>query len=442
LTTTKTNLSGNRNKTYSIKENNMKILKNLESCRICNSPELTEVIKIKDQYLSPTFVKTNEGNPLANIKVPQTLVLCENCTLLQLKETVNPDLLYKQYFYRSAVSDTMRKDLASVVQDVMSRVTLQDEDYVLDIGANDCTMISFFPENLNRCGIEPAENISWSKVDKSIKIVNNYFNNESVKKASCNNKIKIFTSCAMFYDLDDPNSFVKTVKDNLHMEGVFCIQLSYLPAMLRNMNFYDICNEHLEYYSLNTLQTLMNRHNLEVYDAEENDVNGGSIRVMITHTASSKRHTDRFQRLKQTEKEMNLNKKETYTSFYEKILDMKNKIRNIFDEATNSGNLILGLGASTKGNMLLQMFDIGKEILPFISERNPDKVGLRTLGTDIELISEQAARDLNPSHMLVLPWYFKEEIVEREREFLETGGALLIPMPYPHIIDKNGERAL
>jgi len=417
----------------------MVVYTNLKKCRICGSEELIEVVKIDDQYLSPTFVKSNENNPLVKIKIPHTLVLCQECGLLQLKETTNPDLLYKQYFYRSGTSDTMRKDLRNVVNDVMGRVELEDGDYVLDIGANDCTMISYFPDKLNRCGVEPAENIDWSHIDKSIKIINDYFNENSLVAHGTLNSVKIFTSCAMFYDIDDPDSFVSTVKKYLHKDGVWCIQLSYLPAMLRNINFYDICNEHLEYYCLQTLQNLMSRHGLEIYDAEENNVNGGSVRVMVFHKNSKMKGTVRLSNLLQIEKEMNLDKKETYISFHNKILDMKSKIRDTIGAEIKKGNLVIGLGASTKGNMLLQMFDMGKETIPFISERNSEKVGLRTLGTDIELISEEAARKMKPTYMLVLPWYFKEEIVEREREYLKNGGKLLIPMPYPHIVHKDGE---
>ncbi len=420
----------------------MKVYNNLENCRICNSSDLEEVIKIDDQFLSPTFVESNDGNPLSNIKVPHTLVLCGECNLLQLKETVNPDLLYKQYFYRSAVSDTMREDLKEVVADAIGRVSIEKGDFVLDIGANDCTMLSYFPSDVNRRGIEPAENIDWSNVPSDIKIVNDYFSRSSVQKAVGDNKVKIFTSCAMFYDIDDPNSFVSTVKEFLHEDGIFCIQLSYLPAMLDNVNFYDICNEHLEYYSLKTLQILMNRHDLMIFDAEENHVNGGSVRIMIAHNDSNRKKTDRMEKLLAIEESMQLDDKQTYYNFHQKIIDMKEKVVKVMTNEVDNNNLVFGLGASTKGNMLLQMFGITKEIMPYISERNPSKVGLRTLGTDIELISEEKARSLKPSCMLVLPWYFKNEIVNREKEYLENGGSLLIPMPYPHIVDKNGERAL
>jgi len=425
-----------------------KVHKNIQHCRVCGSADLTEVVSIEEQYLSPTFVETNENNPLADIRVPQTLVLCDRsnntnaCGLLQLKETVEPDYLYREYFYRSSVSDTMRKDLKNVVDDVVERVHLEDNDIVVDIGANDCTMIGYFPSDLTRIGVEPAQNISWEGVAPSIKIVNNYFSQDVLSGVLEDKKVKIFTSCAMFYDLDDPNSFVSDVKSLLHEEGVWCIQLSYLPLMLKNINFYDICNEHLEYYSLHTLNYLMKQNGLEIFDAAENDVNGGSIRVMITHLDRKIEKTDSFKELIDIEKTMNLFDKKTYTDFHEEILSLKNKIKNTIGVEIKNGNTVLGLGASTKGNMLLQLFGIGKETIPYISERNPEKVGLKTLGTDIELISEERARELNPSYMLVLPWYFKSEIVAREKEYILNGGKLLFPMPYPHVVHKDGETKL
>jgi len=425
-----------------------KVYKNIQHCRVCGSADLTAVVSIEEQYLSPTFVETNENNPLADIRVPQTLVLCDRsnnadaCGLLQLKETVEPDYLYREYFYRSSVSDTMRKDLRNVVDDVVERARLEDNDVVVDIGANDCTMIGYFPSGLKRIGVEPAQNISWEGVDPSIKIVNNYFSQDVLNDTLKDKKVKIFTSCAMFYDLDDPNSFVADVKSLLHEEGVWCIQLSYLPLMLKNINFYDICNEHLEYYSLHTLNYLMKQNGLEIFDAAENDVNGGSVRVMITHLDRKIEKTDSFKELIDIEKQMNLFDKETYINFHEEILSLKNKIKNTIGVELKNGNTVLGLGASTKGNMLLQLFGIGKETIPYISERNPEKVGLKTLGTDIELISEEHARELNPSYMLVLPWYFKSEIVAREKEYILNGGKLLFPMPYPHVVHKDGETKL
>ena len=418
----------------------MNIYSEIDECRVCKSGKLKKVFRIDDQYLSPTFVKANKGD-LSKVKIPLTLILCEKCNLLQLRETVEPDVLYKNYFYRSSVSDTMRADLKAVVDDITEHVNLHNEDCVVDIGANDCTMVSYYSESLSRYAIEPAENINWENVDPSIKIVNDYFNEESILKCNLSKKVKVFSSCAMFYDLEEPNVFVQTIKKYLHEEGVFCIQLSYLPSMLRNLNFYDICNEHLEYYSLHTLNSLMLRNDLEIYHAKENDVNGGSVRVMIAHKESNKPKSTSYIDLINNEKSMQLDKFETYTNFYQKILSVKEKIVMAIHKEMEEG-MVIGLGASTKGNMLIQTFGLTKKEIPYISERNPDKVGLRTLGTDIELISESAAREISPKMMLVLPWYFKKEIVIRESDYINSGGKLLIPMPYPHIISIEGEKVL
>lgn len=418
------------------------------ACRVCGSEQLTEVIWLEEQYLSPTFVKTNEGNALAQIKAPMTLLLCDRqknpqgCGLLQLKEAVNKDLLYTNYFYRSATSSTMREDLQEVVRDVEQHVQLEDGDYVVDIGANDGTMLAYFPSSAHRVGIEPAKNIEWDHLNPSIKMVNDYFSQAALDKALLGKKVRAFTSCAMFYDLEDPNSFVATVKSALAPDGMWCIQLSYLPLMFKNMNFYDICNEHLEYYSLHTLQNLMARHHLTIVDASTNSVNGGSARVFITHDESHPEPSHNVKKLYEEEEQLALYDVATYQQFYKEMMQLKEKVRDYIMTKKKQGEAVLGLGASTKGNVLLQFFGITKETVPAISERNPDKVGLRTLGTDIELISESEARDRKPSSMLVLPWYFKEEIVKREQEYIEQGGELVFPMPYPHRITKDGEKRL
>lgn len=418
------------------------------ACRICGSAQLTEVIWLEEQYLSPTFVKTNEGNALANIKAPMTLLLCdrgknpEGCGLLQLKEAVDKDLLYTDYFYRSATSATMRQDLNDVVRDVQKHVALEKGDYVVDIGANDGTMLAYFPAGTHRIGIEPAKNIDWSHLDPSLKMVNDYFSKKALETVAPGKMAKAMTACAMFYDLEDPNGFVADIKSVLAPNGIWCIQLSYLPLMLRNMNFYDICNEHLEYYSLHTLQSVLARHHLTIVDASTNDVNGGSVRVFVTHDESHPEQSSNFMKLYKDEARLALYDVSTYSQFYKKMIHLRDKVRNYILTEKEKGNLVLGLGASTKGNVLLQFFGITKEMLPAISERNPEKVGLRTLGTDVELISEEEARGRKPSCMLVLPWYFKEEIVKREQEYIQHGGTLLFPMPYAHVITKEGEKTL
>lgn len=424
-----------------ITNNNNLNYNNIDKCRICGCSDLKEAIALKPQFLSPTFVESNTNNPLSDIKVPMSVLVCQNksCSLVQLKESTKPELLYTNYFYRSSTNEMMKDDLKKVVNKSQEQVKLNDDDVVVDIGANDCTMIQWFPQNAFRIGVEPAKNIDWSNVSPSINIVNDFFPSPKFSKKLADRKVKIFTSCAMFYDLDDPNAFVRSIKDHLHEDGIWCIQLSYALSMIKNLNFYDICHEHLEYYTLKTLRFLMKKNGLNLYHAEENRVNGGSALVFISHIDNKLEDSQNLKKLLKEEESMGLYETKAYEKFYEDMSQLKDKVNTFITNENNKGNLVLGLGASTKGNVLLQFFELDKNKIPAISERQETKVGLKTLGSDIDLISEDEAHQKKPSCMLVLPWYFKEEIVEREEEYIKNGGSLLFPMPYVHLVTKNGE---
>ena len=267
-------------------------------CRICSS-DTTEVLKLEPQYIATTFVKSNANNPISQVKIPLTLMLCKdkNCGLIQLKETVRPDLLYKNYFYRTAINDTVQRDLQDVVNYAVNNVKTEKDDIAIDIGANDCTMVSMYPEYMKRIGIEPATNIDWSSVSKSITIVNDYFSKDVVMKTTNGEKAKILSATAMFYDFNDPNIATKDIKEILHEDGVCVLQVSYLLDTIRDMNFYDVVHEHLEYYSLKSINYLMERNGLTVIDASTNFVNGGSLRVLVTHKENSKPKSKRYEEI-------------------------------------------------------------------------------------------------------------------------------------------------
>ena len=304
--------------------------KTLQRCKVCGSAALTDVIAIAPQFLSPTFTRSNaEEGELAKIRVPLTMTICDRtknssgCGLLQLREEVEADLLYRRYFYRSATSETMQNDLRDVITDIRARLALKPGDIVVDIGANDCTTLGFYPADLRRVGFEPARNIDWSGVDKSITIVNDYFNAAAFRQRFANEKARAVGCNAMFYDLPDPNGFTKEVKDILAPDGLWCIQLSYLPFMLTNMNFYDICHEHLSYYSLAALETLMERNGLRVIDASTNAVNGGSLRAFIAHADNAAMQSASGQAnlaaLRAEEKKLKLEDPQTFRDYYGKI---------------------------------------------------------------------------------------------------------------------------
>ena len=425
------------------------IIKLLDKCKICGNRDLIEVLTLEEQYLSPTFVLSNENNELAEIKTPLTLVLCDksknenNCGLLQLREITEPDYLYKEYFYRTATNDTMRKDLRELVDQVLEISNPKSKDIIVDIGANDCTMLNFYDEKFDLVGFEPAKNIKFLDKGKKIKLINNYFNSKNFKDFFGSKKAKIITSCAMFYDLENPIQFVSDIEEILDNDGVWCCQISYLDSMIRYNNFYDICHEHLSYYSLESFEYLINKQNLKLFYAETNEVNGGSVRLYICKKNSTKYDKDMFIKklndLRKKEKMLNLTSIETYSDFENIVNNLKNKTVQFVDKILKSKKKVLALGASTKGNIILQHFGLTKDKIPYISERNPEKVGLKCLGSDIELISEKKAREINPEAFIVLPWNFKKEIVERERKYLNDGGKLMFVMPFPHVVTKDGE---
>jgi len=416
--------------------------KTIKKCRVCQSENLTKVLEIPPQYIATTFVKDNSQHTMSKIKIPLTLLLCEECGLVQLLETVRKELLYQNYFYRTAINDTMKRDLNDVVNDVLEHTKTAPNDIVVDLGANDCTMISMYPNNLTRIGVEPATNIDWSGVDNSIKIINDYFSKDVVLKNTNGKKVKIISSTAMFYDFDDPNIATRDIKELLDEDGVCVIQVSYLLNTISDMNFYDVVHEHLEYYSLESINYLMEKNGLSIFGASTNFVNGGSLRILVTHKENNIPKSNRYYEILEEEKKWKLRNSSTYVEYREKISSIVKRTKEFISKEVENGGKVIGLGASTKGNVLLQMCEIGKELLPYISERNKEKVGLRTLGTDIEIISEEEARKQNPSAMLVIPWNFKEEIVNREQQYIKNGGKLLFIMPYPYYIDKNGETKL
>ncbi len=417
--------------------------KNISSCRICGNTELKQVLDLGEQYLSSSFVKSNdEVGETSKTRVPLTLLLCDTCGLVQLRETVDRDLMYRSYFYRSGVNPMMRDALADVTRDIKAHASLKEGDSVLDIGCNDGTMLTYFPITMRRIGMDPAQNINRHALDSSITIIEDYFSAEKASKANEGKLFKAVSSVAMFYDLDDPNAFVSEVKSVLAPEGTWCVQLSYLATTVQTMNFYDICHEHLLYYSLRTLKFLMEKHGLKVIDASLNDVNGGSLRFFAVHADDAREASPLFREIEKAEESLGLAEPATYERFNASIQNLKRITIDFIEAEKKAGGLVVGLGASTKGNVLLQYFGITKDTLPVISDRYAEKVGLRTLGTDIRVVSEEEARDMKPSAMLVLIWFFKDELLKREKQYLEDGGKLFFPMPYPHIVTKDGEERL
>ncbi|MDP3015305.1 MAG: class I SAM-dependent methyltransferase [bacterium] len=415
----------------------------INNCRACGFKKLTPIISLGDLYISD-FLEESEKSEAE--KVPLELVLCNErdggCGLLQLKHTVSEEVMYRRYWYISGTNKTMTDELNGIAAKVESLIPFEPEDFVIDIGANDGTLLRGYKfPGLNRTGFEPAKNLEKYNSVGTKKIINDFFGYEAWQKEFGDTKAKATTAIAMFYDLDDPNKFVSDVVKCLHDDGVFIIQMAYLPSMLVKNMFDNICHEHLEYYSLLSLENLLKRHSLEVFDVELNDINGGSFRIYIRHAGRGKTikisegAQNRVEDLRKYETDLGLNDRKIYDDFVARVEEIKRKVSNFIKGEAEKGKKIYVYGASTKGNTLLQYFNLDYTIITAAAERNPAKWGKKTVGTNIPIISEEQARAEKPDYFLILPWHFLKEFKERESEYLKNGGKFIVPLPEFQIVD-------
>lgn len=413
------------------------------SCRVCGTSPLIPILSLGDVYVSD-FIK-DEALEKEWGKFPLELVLCDKsrggCGLLQLKHTLSHDALYRQYWYRSGVNKTMTDELVRIARRAESLVNLKSGDYVIDIGANDGTLLKGYRiEGLHRVGYEPSKNIIEYIQDSSIHLINDYFNAKAWRKKFGEKKAKAITAIAMFYDLEEPNVFMQDIKSCLDPEGVFIVQQMYLPSMLTQTDYDNIGHEHLEYYALGPLQYLFEKNGLEICDAELNEINGGSFRVYARHKGLGKSITlasgseGRVQKMLGDEDKLGLYEKKVYDEFAARAETLKNQLVSFIKEEAAKGKTFYAYGASTKGNTTLQFCGLEYPLIRAAAERNPDKWGLKTIGTHIPIISEEQARKDKPDYFLVLPWHFMDEFREREREYLKAGGKFLTPLPRVEVI--------
>jgi hypothetical protein len=390
------------------------------------------VLDLGNIYLN-NFV--DEGQNISS--APLTLVKCKDCQLVQLKDTPDLDLLYKQYWYKSSLNKSMIEALQDVVDNVEARVALRPGDVVIDIGCNDGTMLGQYKTaGLYKIGFDPALNLADLAKQHCTAFYNTYFGDTSIKTPMA----KAITSIAMFYDLEDPHTFIELLKKSLLPEGIWVVQFTDLMAMFKANAFDNICHEHLEYYSFKVLLDLFKQHGLDVFDVSTNDVNGGSIRMYIcwegARTINSAVNALLHEELQYMQSFI-----DPFQAFAERVEQIKNTVLNFIQEALKDKKKIFAMGASTKGNTLLQYFGLSEKEISYAAEVNKDKFGKRTVATNIPIIYEKGAVAMNPDYFIVLPWHFIDMLLKVHYEYMRKGGKLVVPMPEPRIYgyDDDGE---
>lgn len=402
------------------------------TCRSCGSKELIPLFSLGNLCLCNTFIES----PAEEIRMPLELVFCDakaGCGLVQLRHTTPPELMYTKYWYKSAISTSMRVHLSSLINKAEDIVDLKSGDLVLDIGCNDGTALrSYKTQKITTVGFEPNDLYKEAEVGTT-KIINDFFNAETFQSEFGEAKAKIITTIAMFYDLEDPNKFVADIANCLDKYGLWVIEMHYLGSMIEMNGFDAIVHEHLEYYSLQSLQNLLKRHAMEPFDVEQNDMNGGSFRIYVRHQGA-KLQGDlaaerRLREFQERERALGLDQLRTYEMFYSRVKRLKRACREFLEREKQHGRTVYVYGASTKANAVLQFFGLDQTLVTAAADKNPDKWGRTTPGSRIPIISPEQATKNKPDYLLVLIWHLVGEVKAQWMDYIASGGKLIIPFP-------------
>jgi len=395
----------------------------INSCLLCKNKKMKKIFSLGNLYVS-NFVKKSKIKK--GIRAPLNLLYCNSCELIQLSHIAPQEIMYKRfYWYKSGVTKTMREGLKDIFIDSLKFVRISKKDLVLDIGANDGTLLKYYKNKSLTLGCEPAKNLQKElKKNCHYKMENFWSFEEFLKISSKFNlpKPKIITAIGMFYDLEDPNKFIRDAALSLDDEGIFIAQLMCLKSMVSQNDIGNICHEHIEFYSLKSLKFLFETNGFEIFRIEENELNGGSFRIYCRKykTGSIKFPYE--------------NVKEMMKSFVKRAKLNKKRTISFLNKKKYEGKTIFLYGASTKGNTLLQYYGINNKLIPYAAERSPEKWNKYTVGTGIKIISEKKARRMKPDFFLVTPWGFIDEFKKREIKWRKTGGKFIVPFPKMKIV--------
>ena len=408
--------------------------KAINRCRICGGENFDSVIDLGQQALTGVFPKAEDQHvPVGPLELIKCCEKSGGCGLVQLRHSYDPSEMYgDNYGYRSGLNQSMVQHLNHRVQHAMSLVSPEAGDVILDIGSNDSTTLQAYGEHgFKLLGIDPSADKFSHHYPSWVQYLPDFFTAENYQSQMGHEKAKIITSISMFYDLEDPTSFMRDIHEVLDDDGVWIFEQSYLPLMIERDAYDTICHEHVSYYALRQIEWMAEKAGLKVLDVELNDINGGSF--CVTAAKSSSSHVvkeDKIQQLRDAEIKKGYGESAVYDAFRNRAQKHRDELKQLVSELNENGKRICGYGASTKGNVLLQYCGFTCEDIPAIAEVNQDKFGCYTPHTLIPIASEDDVSAMKPDFMLVLPWHFRENIISREHEYLNSGGVLIFPLPH------------
>lgn len=388
-------------------------VRRINHCRSCGSKGLRTVFDIGELKINAFVLEPWQDVGTA----PLTLLRCDSCDLIQLSHTVREEDLYRNYWYLSRLNRKIVDNLASIVADASAEIGLQEGDTVVDIGANDGTLLSFYPTGVRRIGVDPAQNIHEELARHCDVMIGDFFTAGNYTQHCGHAKARIVTTVAMFYDLDDPNGFVRDVKAILAEDGLWLCQLMTARPMIDTNDLGNVIHEHIEYYTYRSLVNLMERHGLEIYRVRENDINGGSYQLFIRHRRSGS--IDYPEDISD----------DRLHQWAENIARNRNDTVEFLRTQVGLGKKIYIMGASTKGNTIMQYYGLDGNLIRGAAEIHPDKIGKYLVGSDIPIVHEEEAK-ADADYFLVFPFHFRQLFIDKIlRDWMSAGGGLIFCTP-------------
>ncbi len=393
-------------------------------CRICNSNKLEEVLNLGKQPWCNNFLKKKEIGK--EKKYPLVLVYCKACSLVQLNYTVKKEIMFGDHTYLSGITNTLSSHFKNIADNIDNRFNKnKSKKNILDIGSNDGTFLKHFVKKKWKVlGVESSKKICKLANRKKIKTIHQYFNLNTAKKIK--SKFDFINASGIFFHLEELHSFTKGVKFLLKKKGVFVVQFLYMKKIVENVAFDQIYHEHLLYYNLKTLQFLLEKHNLEIFDAYMTKVHGGQMVAYVTHK-SMRNKSKRLKHLIKLEKISGCNEKKYYKNFSKKIIQLKKKNLEFLKKCKMKNKIVYGMGAPAKGNTLLNYFKIDKKLISVILEKNELRDKLYCPGSHIPIEMERNMKKL-PNIFYVLAWNFKSEILKKNKHLLKKGIKFYFPI--------------
>ena len=408
--------------------------KKVQACRICGNANLEPILDLGVQMLTGVF--PNKVDSMAATTGPLVLVKCigesdgmESCGLVQLQHSYDLKEMYGlNYGYRSGLNKSMVAHLQAKVDRIMSMISLDDYDLVIDIGSNDGTTLAAYPKkNLNLVGIDPTGLKFLNFYPDHVKLIPNFFSAHLIESQFPGKRAKVITSFSMFYDLEDPVDFMRNIHQILADDGIWVFEQSYLPAMIETNSYDTVCHEHLEFYCLKQIQYMAQKVGFQIIDVEFNEVNGGSFSVTVCKAPIGSQCLPHIQQLLIKEVDLGFNTLDPFVAFSDRVEESKSSLLKFIAEAKIQNKTIAALGASTKGNVLLQYCKLTNKDIAYVGEVNEEKYKCYTPGTWIPIISEQELLEMKPDYLIVLPWHFKSYFIHNPKFHDCT---LVFPLPY------------